>query len=226
MTWPANNQSKWKFRLKTEKCFPPTYCGGRSFCWTCSCCCSAQNGEDVKDCPILTITWTASSFLKPLSESQAHTHSITGLVNPFIESVVIRCAQSAAVAHHYIEDGTGNHNLIKHPEQTDVKAPQSSQKTEAAFVLNKPHFTVNVNADISNPPHHYLKELSLICFRNLIVQLLNKNSFYGQRGKQRKWVYINCLSILNWNILKVIFIFICFRLQLSAAKKEKNISPL
>lgn len=58
-------------RLKTEKCFPPTYCGGRSFCWTCSCCCSAQNGEDVKDCPILTITSTASSFLKPLSESQA-----------------------------------------------------------------------------------------------------------------------------------------------------------
>lgn len=78
-------------------------------------------------------------------------------MNPFIESVVIRCVQSAAVAHHYIEDGTGNHSLIKHPEQTDVKAPQSSQKTKAAFVLNKPHFTVNVNADISNPPHHYLK---------------------------------------------------------------------
>lgn len=78
-------------------------------------------------------------------------------MNPFIESVVIRCAQSAAVAHHYIEDGAGNHNLIKDPEQTDVKAPQSSQKTDAAFVLNKPPFPVNVNADISNPPHHYLK---------------------------------------------------------------------
>lgn len=41
------------------------------FCWMCPCACPAHRGDDVKDCPIFSVTWTASSSLTLQSQSQA-----------------------------------------------------------------------------------------------------------------------------------------------------------
>lgn len=59
--------------------------------WKSSCGCPAQDGEGVKDWPILTITGTVSSFLKPLSETPHLQHYWL----QFIESVVICYSLSA-----------------------------------------------------------------------------------------------------------------------------------
>lgn len=73
------------------------------FCWMCPCACPAHRGDDVKDCPIFSVTcplWHFSHRVK------LHTHSVAGLAGQFIQSVGLHCPHYAAPAQYNIAVST------------------------------------------------------------------------------------------------------------------------
>lgn len=82
---------------------------GEKFLWGIVCwmslllSCPAHRGDDVKDCPIFSVTcplWLFSHRVK------LHTHSVAGLAGQFIQSVGVHCPHCAAPAQYNIAVST------------------------------------------------------------------------------------------------------------------------
>lgn len=103
-----------------------------SFCWTSSSNWSALYGKGVKDCLILSVIWTACSFLTLPSQSSSTPTTLLALRIGM--SLLVCAALTAGPALHSIED---LHRLIKHPENrpADIKRPQSSEKGMTSTLL-------------------------------------------------------------------------------------------